>query len=80
MKLKPEINIKIGGHTDNVGEEDINQTLSQSRANSVMKYLTDHGVPKSRLTASGYGENSPVAYNCKDKGRRLNSKTEVRVW
>ncbi len=79
LKLKPEINIEIGGHTDNVGEEDANQTLSQNRANSVMKYLTDHGVPKARLAASGYGENRPVADNSKDKGKRLNRRTEVRI-
>lgn len=79
LKLKPEINIEIGGHTDNVGEEDANQTLSQNRANSVMKYLTDHGVPKARLAASGYGENRPVADNSNDKGKRLNRRTEVRI-
>ena len=79
MKLKPEIKIEVGGHTDNVGEKDANQLLSQNRANSVMKYLIDHGVSELRLTATGYGENSPVADNSTDKGRRLNRRTEVRV-
>ncbi|MDC0339127.1 OmpA family protein [Flavobacteriales bacterium] len=79
LKLKPEIKIEVGGHTDNVGEKDANQLLSQNRANSVMKYLIDHGVSELRLTATGYGENSPVADNSTDKGRRLNRRTEVRV-
>jgi len=54
LKLKPEIKIEIGGHTDNVGEELANQTLSQERASSVKKYLVEHGVSSSRLIAKGY--------------------------
>jgi len=79
LKLKPEIKIEIGGHTDNVGEALTNQTLSQSRANSVLKYLTEHGVSAKRLTAKGYGESSPIADNTTDKGKRLNRRTEVRI-
>ena len=79
LNLKPEIKIEIGGHTDNVGETLANQTLSQARANSVMKYLVDHGVSSSRLIAKGYGESTPVADNNTEKGKKLNRRTEVRI-
>ena len=79
LKLKPEIKIEIGGHTDNVGEELANQTLSQERASSVKKYLVEHGVSSSRLIAKGYGESIPVADNNTEKGKKLNRRTEVRI-
>ena len=79
LKLKPEIKIEIGGHTDNVGETIANQTLSQARANSVMKYLVEHGVSSSRLIAKGYGESTPIADNNTEKGKKLNRRTEVRI-
>jgi outer membrane protein OmpA-like peptidoglycan-associated protein len=79
LKLKPEIKIEIGGHTDNVGAELANQTLSQKRANSVMKYLVEHGVSSRRLIAKGYGESAPVADNNTEKGKKLNRRTEVRI-
>ena len=79
LKLKPEIKIEIGGHTDNVGEERANQTLSQERASSVKKYLVEHGVSSSRLIAKGYGESIPVADNNTEKGKKLNRRTEVRI-
>jgi len=79
LKLKSEIKIEIGGHTDNVGEAISNQILSQARANSVMKYLTEHGIPSYRITAKGYGEVLPIADNNTDKGKRLNRRTEVKI-
>ena len=79
LKLKPEIKIEIGGHTDNVGEERANQALSQDRAISVKAYLIEHGVLSNRLIAKGYGESSPIADNNTEKGKRLNRRTEVRI-
>ena len=80
LKLKPKIKIKIGGHTDNVGEELAKQTLSQERASSVKKYLVEHGVSSSRLIAKGYGESTPAADNNTEKGKKLNRRTEVRIF
>ena len=79
LGLKPELKIEIGGHTDNVGEDLANQTLSQNRADSVVKYLTEHGISSDRLIAKGYGESTPVADNATDKGRKLNRRTEVKI-
>lgn len=79
LKLKPEIKIEIGGHTDNIGEDRANQNLSQERANSVKKYLVELGVVSSRLIAKGYGESTPIADNNTEKGKRLNRRTEVKI-
>ena len=68
LKLKPEIKIEIGGHTDNIGEERANQNLSQDRANSVKKYLVEQGVVSSRLIAKGYAESTPITDNNTEKG------------
>ena len=79
LKLKAETKIEIGGHTDNVGEKLANQTLSQERANSVMRYLMEHGISSSRLMAKGYGESTPIADNNTEKGKKLNRRTEVSI-
>jgi OmpA-OmpF porin, OOP family len=52
--------VEIGGYTDRVGDAGMNQTLSQARADAVVKALTDRGVPADRMSAKGYGETKPV--------------------
>ena len=56
----PHITIELSAHTDLVGQNDANQDLSQKRAQSVVKYLINHGIEQERLTAVGYGEEKPV--------------------
>ena len=61
MRSHPEVRvIRVEGHTDSRGEDDFNMELSQARAESVVRFLTEHGVPASRLRAQGYGETRPV--------------------
>ncbi len=72
----PEASVEIQGHTDDVGADAANLTLSQSRANSVKKYLIEHGVSESRLTAIGYGETKPIADNKTNAGKALNRRVE----
>ncbi len=79
LKANPEKKIEIGGHTDNVGSDDTNLTLSNNRAQSVVDYLIKKGIPSARLTAKGYGETQPVATNDTDAGRAKNRRTEFRV-
>jgi len=74
-----DMKIEIGGHTDDVGNNDYNQKLSNDRANSVQKYLMDHGVHPSRLSHKGYGETKPVADNSTEAGRARNRRTEFIV-
>jgi len=79
MKLKPNMKIEIGGHTDNVGEPQSNMRLSKSRANAVKNYLISKGINASRLTAVGYGETKPIADNNTNDGRQENRRTEVTI-
>jgi outer membrane protein OmpA-like peptidoglycan-associated protein/tetratricopeptide (TPR) repeat protein len=79
MKANPTIHIEIGGHTDNVGTQTYNQTLSENRARSVVKYLTDHGINAARLTSKGYGFSVPIDTNETPEGRAKNRRTELMV-
>ena len=77
LKQAAELKLEVGGHTDNVGTAESNLTLSDARAKSVMKYLTDKGIAASRLTARGYGQTSPVADNRGEDGRAKNRRVEL---
>lgn len=71
--------IEIGGHTDNVGSEAVNQKISEMRANAVLSYLTRAGVSSSKLKAVGYGQAKPVADNGSAQGRAKNRRIEFLV-
>lgn len=77
MSANPSLKIEVQGHTDNVGGDDYNQKLSEARANSVMAWLTQHGVAAARMTAKGYGKTKPVADNKTDEGRMKNRRVEI---
>ncbi|MCP4439770.1 MAG: OmpA family protein [Aureispira sp.] len=79
LKLKNDMRVEIAGHTDNVGEDDANLTLSQSRAKAVVDYLAQQGISKERLLAKGYGEMEPIATNDTPEGRQQNRRTEARI-
>jgi outer membrane protein OmpA-like peptidoglycan-associated protein/tetratricopeptide (TPR) repeat protein len=79
LKNNPDKKIEIGGHTDNVGSDDANMTLSNNRAASVVEYLVKRGIEATRLTSKGYGESAPVATNDTDAGRAKNRRTEFKI-
>lgn len=80
MKSNPQIEVvEIGGHTDSTGSADFNRTLSQQRAESVMRYITSKGIKKERLTAKGFGPDVPVADNETDIGREANRRVEFNI-
>ncbi len=79
MQKNPTIKIEISGHTDNKGDDLYNQTLSQKRAESVVNYLVQKGIVKTRLTAKGYGETQPIAPNDTEENKAKNRRTEVKV-
>jgi outer membrane protein OmpA-like peptidoglycan-associated protein len=73
----PALKVEVQGHTDNVGADAYNQTLSEARARAVMDWLVKHGVAPGRLTAKGYGKTRPVADNGSDDGRAKNRRVEI---
>lgn len=77
LKNEPALKAEIHGHTDSVGTNAYNQTLSVKRANAVLTYLTKKGVAASRLTAIGFGETKPEASNKTKEGRAQNRRVEV---
>ena len=80
MSTVPNIKVEIGGHTDGVGGNGYNKSLSQKRAESVVAFLISQGVDKTRLRAVGYGEAQPLASNDdEDEGRELNRRTEFKI-
>ncbi len=79
MSKNTEVKIEISGHTDDVGSDAANLTLSQNRANSVVKYLTERGIVKERLVAKGYGETQPILENSNDINRAKNRRIEFEI-
>lgn len=78
LQVHTDIIVEISGHTDNVGSNASNQKLSQRRADSVKAWLVKNGIPAERLTAVGYGEESPRVSNDTEENRRLNRRIEFK--
>ncbi|MDP2063669.1 MAG: OmpA family protein [Phaeovulum sp.] len=75
----PDTMVEVVGHTDNTGAAGYNQTLSQGRANTVAGVLANSGVPFSRITAYGRGEDQPIASNLTPEGRAQNRRVEIII-
>ena len=75
----PGLNIAVGGYTDNVGSDSMNQTLSENRAGAVRDYLVQQGVPSASVTSTGFGNTLPVASNDNPSGRQQNRRVELLV-
>src|SRR5579871_2284486 len=75
----PGLNIEVGGYTDNVGGDAMNQTLSENRAGSVRDYLVQQGVSSSSVSSKGFGNSLPVASNDNSAGRQQNRRVELLV-
>ncbi|MEO8364645.1 MAG: OmpA family protein [Pseudoxanthomonas sp.] len=71
--------VEVSGHTDSVGSDAANQTLSVQRANAVGNYLMGKGLVRERFEIVGFGESRPIASNDTDSGRALNRRVEIRV-
>ena len=79
LQSYPGLNIEVGGYTDNVGGDVMNQTLSEHRASSVRDYLVQQGVSTNSVSARGFGNTSPVASNDNSAGRQQNRRVELLV-
>lgn len=79
LQAHPTMRIELRGHTDNSGTREFNQRLSEARAQAVVEYLVAHGVERSRLSASGYGESMPIDSNDTPEGRSRNRRVEYLI-
>ena len=74
MDQNPELRYEVQGHTDSTGTPEANQKLSERRANAIVDKLVELGISRSRLTAVGNGQYSPVADNSTEEGRAKNRR------
>jgi OmpA-OmpF porin, OOP family len=79
LQANPDMIIAIDGHTDNVGSDEMNQTLSDNRAITVKNYFISKGIAESRITSAGHGETMPVADNKTAAGRQANRRVEMKL-
>ena len=75
----PQTMIDIYGHTDSVGSDAYNQTLSENRAAAVARYLEGRRVASVRIATRGFGETQPIADNATEAGRAANRRVEMRI-
>jgi len=75
----PGLHIEVEGHTDNVGADNYNQQLSETRASSVRDYLVREGIASNTVGTSGFGESKPVASNGTAAGKQQNRRVELIV-
>lgn len=80
LKSNADTEVLIEGHTDNTGNDGINQPLSEKRAQAVADYLSQQGVSYGRLITKGYGSHQPIADNGTAAGRTQNRRVEVAIY
>ncbi|MGL5409344.1 MAG: OmpA family protein, partial [Shewanella sp.] len=79
LKQYPSASAVISGHTDSIGSDQYNQSLSERRAASVVDYIVSQGIDASRLTAVGHGSTMPAMDNATDHGRAMNRRVEIII-
>ena len=79
MKTYSNYNLNIEGHTDNVGNDEKNTSLSERRAKRCYEYLISKGIVKSRLSYEGFGATRPIASNNTAEGRFENRRVELKI-
>lgn len=79
LKEYNKTNINISGHTDSTGSDQVNQRLSEERANSVRSYLVSQQISPNRIDAVGYSSRNPIASNDTESGRQANRRVELQL-
>ncbi|MBS1652803.1 MAG: PD40 domain-containing protein [Bacteroidetes bacterium] len=79
MLQNPKLKVEISGHTDNVGNDQVNTKLSHDRASVVVQMLINKGIAANRMVAKGYGKNQPYGPNDTEEQRALNRRTEFKI-
>lgn len=78
MKENPKLRLRVVGHSDSIGSEEFNRSLSLARAGAVVKFFEENGVSARRLMIEGKGESEPVVSNKTGEGRWKNRRVEMR--
>jgi outer membrane protein OmpA-like peptidoglycan-associated protein len=79
MRTNANMEIHIAGHTDDIGKDADNLTLSRKRAEAVRAYVVTRGIGEGRMTFEGYGETKPLSANTTDDGRQRNRRVEFTI-
>jgi outer membrane protein OmpA-like peptidoglycan-associated protein len=79
LRLLPETTLVVTGHTDAVGSDATNQALSVARAQLVVDFMVNAGIPADRIVARGAGETEPIADNATPEGRQANRRIEATL-
>ncbi len=79
LQASPAVEVRLEGHTDNVGPADKNQQLSEDRVAEVKRYLVGRGIAETRITTIGYGGTKPRYGNDREETRRLNRRVELAI-
>src|SRR5262249_50040015 len=79
LKDAPTANIEVEGYTDDSGDVGKNRSISEKRAQAVVNWLAEHGIPRTRLRAVGYGPDHPLVPNDTPEGRARNRRIEVKL-
>ena len=79
LRDNPTVTIRITGHTDNVGSDKANMTLSEGRAKAVRSEIIKRGIAAERIEAEGKGETEPIADNATEEGRAQNRRVEFTI-
>lgn len=80
LKRYPNMRVEVGGHTDSIGTEEYNQSLSERRSKVIFDYLVSNGVDAGRLVGPvGFGESQPIDTNDTKEGRQRNRRTELKA-
>ena len=79
LEITPNLKIEISGHTDSDGDDDLNLSLSNERASSVVKWLIENGISSNRLTFKGFGESKPIVKNDSEENKAKNRRTELTI-
>jgi len=80
LSENPDLKVSVDGHTDIVGTEEYNISLSYKRADAVVGYLIKKGIDKCKCKINGYGSSKPVASNDDEEGRQKNRRVEIRFF
>ncbi len=78
LKQRPEVNVRLSGHTDFIGSDEYNLTLSRNRARSVADHFVLKGILSQRIISYGFGKSRPIMLGKTDEDRKINRRVEIR--